>query len=157
MSLPRAIAVSAKADGAVDTVTLDETGRHRRRLRMTSDGGEDFMLDLEETRLLRDGEGLVLEDGRVIAVKAKPENLYAVFGRDARHLLSLAWQLGNRHLAAEIHHDHILIRRDPVIGEMLENLGAQVRPVEAAFNPEGGAYDGVGHGGHAHDHGHQHG
>jgi urease accessory protein len=25
-----------------------------------------------------------------------------VRGRDARHLLALAWQIGNRHLAAEI-------------------------------------------------------
>ena len=53
------------------------------------------------------------------------------------------------------------IRADHVIEEMVRKLGANVRSVERAFNPEGGAY---GHGavsghshGHGHDHGHSHG
>lgn len=134
------------------TITLDETARHRRRLAMTSDGGIAFLLDLPETRLLRDGDGLVLEDGRVILVRAAPEALYAVRGRDGRHLLALAWQLGNRHLAAAIHSDHLLIRADPVIKTMLEGLGASVTEVLAPFDPEGGAY--AHHGDHGHGHGH---
>jgi urease accessory protein len=45
----------------------------------------------------------------------------------------------------------LLIQRDPVIGHMLEHLGASVVPVREPFTPEGGAY---GHGRtHAHEHG----
>lgn len=128
-----------------DTITLDETARHRRRMAMVSDGGIAFLLDLPEATLLLDGDGILLDDGRVIGVKAKPEPLYAVRARDTVHLVTLAWQIGNRHLAAQIFADRLLIRRDPVIRTMLEGLGAAVEETEAAFDPEGGAY-------HAHHH-----
>lgn len=125
---------------AADTITLDETDRHRRRMQMVSDNGIAFLLDLAEATLLRHGDGLALEDGRVIEVLAATEDLYDVFAKDARHLATLAWQLGNRHLPSQILDDRIRIRRDHVIAEMLEALGAQVVEVEAHFDPEGGAY-----------------
>jgi len=132
----------------VDTITLDETARHRRRLKMVSDGGIEFLLDLPEARLLRHGEGIELSDGRIIKVVAKPEPLYEVRARDAHHLLALSWQLGNRHLAAQIEADHIRIRQDHVIKEMLEGLGASVKEITASFDPERGAYSQ----GHRHSH-----
>ena len=46
----------------------------------------------------------------------------------------------------------MLIRHDPVIADMLRGLDATVRDVEEPFDPEGGAYDGHGHGAHAHHH-----
>ncbi|GGE20621.1 urease accessory protein UreE [Aureimonas endophytica] len=133
---------------AADTITLDEQQRHRRRMAMVSDGGIAFLLDLAETRLLREGDGIRLDDGRIVKVVAKSEPLYAVRGQNAAHLLSLAWHLGNRHQAAQIFGDHILIRREPVLREMLLGLHAVVEDVDAPFDPEGGAY--------AHHH-HQHG
>jgi len=129
-----------------DTITLDETARHRRRFKMVSDGGIEFLLNLPEARLLRHGEGIELEDGRVIEVIAKPEPLYEIRGRDPHHLIALAWQLGNRHLAAQIEPTHILIRQDHVIKQMLEGLGASVVEVTASFNPQGGAYEKDHHG-----------
>lgn len=134
----------------VDAITLDKTARHRRRMKMRSDNGIEFLLDLPEARLLHHGSGLILDDGRIIEVQAEPEELYGVHGRDARHLLALAWQIGNRHLAAQIDEDRILIRRDHVIRQMLEGLGAQVTEIEAPFDPEGGAYGGAHHGHHHH-------
>lgn len=125
----------------VDTITLDETDRHRRRLAMVSDNGIQFLLELSAATLLRDNDILRLSDGRTIRVIAKPEPLYAVRGTDAVHLLNLTWHVGNRHLATQILQDHILIRRDPVIRTMLEELGASVEDVSAGFNPVGGAYD----------------
>jgi urease accessory protein len=77
-----------------------------------------------------------------------------VCGRDARHLTVLAWQIGNRHLPAQILEDRILIRRDHVIADMLKGLGATVTEITAPFDPEGGAYGDPQHG---HDHGHHHG
>ena len=138
------------------TITLDETARHRRRILLESDNGIRFMLDLAQARLLRHGDGLELSDGRVIVVQAEPEALYEVRATDGRHLLALAWQIGNRHLAAQIEADRILIRADHVIKAMLEGLGATVTEVSAAFDPEGGAYGGQ-HQSHHHDHDHSHG
>ena len=136
----------------VDTITLDETDRHRRRFAMVSDNGIHFLLELSAATLLRDNDILRLSDGRTIRVIAKPEPLYAVRGNDATHLLNLTWHVGNRHLATQILDDHILIRRDPVIRTMLEELGASVEDVSAGFNPVGGAYDHDQDAPHSHHH-----
>ena len=151
MSTPVCTAVTRDFRAPDGHITLDETARHRRRMLMVSDEGLRFMLDLPQARLLRHGDGLVLDDGRVIEVVAVPERLYEVRARDARHLLALAWQIGNRHLAAAIEAERILIRRDHVIGDMLVGLGATVTEIEAPFDPEGGAYGGA-HQGHHHHH-----
>jgi urease accessory protein len=160
-----ASAVTRQFAQADATITLDETARRRRRMMMTSDrmangAAISFLLDLPQARLLRHGDGLLLSDGRIVEVQAKPEPLLEVRGRDRRHLLALAWQIGNRHLAADIGEDRIRIRRDRVIAEMLAGLGATIAEVEAAFDPEGGAYGDAQaahhHHGHDHDHGHDH-
>ncbi|MEL6921188.1 MAG: urease accessory protein UreE [Pseudomonadota bacterium] len=151
MVLPICNTIVGHTHAPADTITLDETARHRRRIKLTSDNGIAFMLDLTDARLLRHGEGLVLDDGRVLEVRAEPEALMEVRGHDARHLLALGWQIGNRHLAAQIEADRILIRHDHVIGKMLVGLGAQVKDVEAPFDPEGGAYGDAHHSHHHHD------
>ncbi|WP_394690375.1 urease accessory protein UreE [Hoeflea sp.] len=165
MILPVAATITRQFDAPAATITLDETARHRRRMRLVSDRLDTgatitFLLDLPEARLLRHGDGLLLDDGRVIEVRAKPEALMEVRGRDAQHLLALAWQIGNRHLAAEITAETIRIRRDHVIRDMLIGLGANVQEIEAPFDPEGGAYGGAHHAhGHSHDkehHDHHH-
>jgi urease accessory protein len=140
---------------AADHVTLDADGRHRRRMAMTADHGLSFLLDLPEAVLLRHGQGLKLEDGRIVGVLASPEPLLEVRGRDGDHLLTLAWHIGNRHLSAQMLGDRILIRHDRVIARMLEGLGAAVTDLHAPFDPEGGAYGG--HEAHHHgDDGHHH-
>lgn len=154
--VPTVARITRDFTDAADTITLDETDRHRRRMKMASDQGLAFMLDLPRARLLRHGDGLVLDDGRIIKVRAAPEALIEVRGTDGRHLLALAWQIGNRHLAAQIETDRILIRRDHVIADMLTGLGATVTEIEAPFDPEGGAY-GDAHASHHHHHHHDHG
>lgn len=143
---------------ATDVVVLDFDHRHRRRLRMQGEGGLDFLLDLPEAAAIRDGDGLLLEDGRIVAVKASAEPVAEVRAKDTGHLVRLAWHLGNRHLPVQIEADRLFIREDHVIEAMLAALGAKVTRVEAPFDPEGGAY-GHGHqhdGDHGHEHGHAH-
>jgi urease accessory protein len=135
-----------------DTVVLDFHERHRRRVAMTGVGGLEFLLDLGEAAMLRGGDGLRIEDGRIVEVVAEPEPLAEIRAEGPAALARLAWHLGNRHLPAEIADDVILIRDDHVIVDMLKGLGAEVRKVRAAFDPEGGAY-----GQHNHDPGHRHG
>ena len=138
-----------------DTVTLLFDDRDRRRLRMLGDGGLDFLLDLTEPVVLRGGDGLKLEEGGYVEVKAAEEDLVEIRGRDPAAFARLAWHLGNRHLPAEIDDDRILIRDDHVIVDMLRGLGAVVRAVKAPFDPEGGAYGQQNHD-HSHPHGHVH-
>ena len=130
---------------AADMVVLDYDGRHRRRIVLTGVSGARYLLDLPEATHLKDGDGLVLSAGGVIQVGAKAEPLLEVTAHAPADLLRLAWHIGNRHLAAQVFADHILIRRDHVIAHMLEHQGATVLEVEAPFDPEGGAY---------HDHAH---
>lgn len=151
----RALDVIDHCHNPADTITLDETARHRRRVKMVSDNGIEFLLDLPEARLLRHGEGIALEDGRVIEVRAEPEELYEVRARDANHLLQLTWHVGNRHLPTQILENHIRIRRDHVIKAMLEGLGATVTEITAPFNPESGAYGTRHSHNNAHDHSHE--
>ena len=147
-----------------DHVTLDYEGRHRRRIVLTADHGMRFLLDFAHSRLLPGGAALELEDGRLIEVIAEREPLLEVRAESGAALLRLAWHIGNRHLAAQVFADRILIRRDHVIAAMLEGLGARVREITAPFDPEGGAYGGAhqahdhgsDHGHHHHDHGHSH-
>jgi urease accessory protein len=137
---------------AIDRVVLDYDGRHRRRIVLTAQSGAEYLLDLSGATHLRDGDGLVLEGGGILLVVAKPEPLIEVRAASPEALIRLAWHIGNRHLAAAIQADRILIRRDHVIAHMLEHQGAKVREVEEPFDPEGGAYHDHGPADHHHDH-----
>ncbi len=127
-------------DAPADHVRLAFDARWLRRGVIETEGGLRVLVDLPEPRVLADGDRLALDDGRLVEVRAEPEALAEIRGRDAHHLARLAWHLGNRHLPTRIEADRLLIRRDHVIEEMLALLGADVRPISAPFEPEGGAY-----------------
>jgi urease accessory protein len=150
-SLPRARAVLPAgtwlAARAADTITLDFDARHRRRMRMTSDGGVSFLLDLAETRLLQDGDGLTGDNGLTIAVRAAPELLLEAWCANPTELARVAYHLGNRHLSVQVMPNALRLRDDHVIADMLRQLGAQVTTVREPFTPESGAYA------HGHSHG----
>lgn len=155
---PRAVSVlSAGEAGAAtpfDKAVLPHDERHLRRRAIETAGGDKVLVDLPEPMALGNGDRLVLEDGRQLEIVAAPEEVYDIRARDAVHLTELAWHIGNRHLAAAIEADRILILRDHVIKAMLEGLGATVREVSQPFSPVRGAYSGHGH---DHDHyGHDH-
>ncbi len=123
-----------------DTVVLDFEERHRRRTTMTGIHGLEFLLDLPEAIVLRHGDALVLEDGRLVEVVAAPEPLAEIRIGEPRDLARMAWHLGNRHLPVQILANRIRIRRDPVIEEMARKLGGKIALIEGPFEPEGGAY-----------------
>ena len=147
---PQAAAISA----VIDQVVLDFDQRHRRRIAMVGSGGTRFLLDLEKAARLRGGDVLLLEDGRRIAVIAAKEPLAAITADDPSALVRIAWHIGNRHLPAMLQSGSIVIRRDHVIEEMVVGLGGVIEPIDAAFDPEAGAYaGGAGHHHHHHHHG----
>ena len=130
---------------AAGLLTLDFDARHRRRIRLTSDQGEDVLLDLPKAVAMADGDGLQLEDGRWLKVRAAAEVIIEVRHNDPNQLVRLAWHLGNRHLPTEIRDQVLRIRPDHVIEHMLLGFGADLVKVQVAFQPEGGAYGGHGH------------
>ena len=133
---------------AVDRVTLASDDRHRRRLVMTGEAGTRFLLDLPQAVMLRDGDGLVLDDGSIVRVIGKPEPLVEIAAADAAARLRIAWHIGNRHVEIQVVGDRLRIRRDHVLEAMLVGLGATLTPIDAPFDPEQGAYA------HGHDDGH---
>ena len=135
---------------AAGTLTLDFDARHRRRIVLTADQGEDVLLDLPKAVAMADGDALQLEDGRLLKVVAAAEAVVEVRHKEPNQLMRLAWHLGNRHLETEIRDQVLRIRPDHVIEDMLDGFGAELVKVQAAFQPEGGAYGGNGH---HHDHG----
>lgn len=146
--------VRAGATGAIDVVEIDFDRRHRRRILLTTVAGHELLLDLPHAVRLRDGDGLVLDDGRIVAVRARAEPLTEVHAHDAAALVRIAWHLGNRHLPVQLLGERLRIRRDHVIEAMVEGLGGHVEAIEAPFDPEAGAYAGghtQTHRGHAHD------
>ena len=144
-------------DKAIGILTLDFDARHRRRIRLTADHGEDVLLNLPKTVAMADGDGLQLDNGNWLKIRAAAEPLIEVRHADRHHLVRLAWQLGNRHLPTEIREDALLIRPDHVIEDMLIGFGADLRRVEAPFQPEGGAYGSSQHTHHDHgEDGHHH-
>ncbi|HEY4406333.1 MAG TPA: urease accessory protein UreE [Xanthobacteraceae bacterium] len=126
---------------AVDRVVLDASERHRRRVVLTAERGTTLLLDLPHATTLRDGDGLVLDDGAVVGVIGRPEPLHEIAAANAVELARLAWHLGNRHADVQVVGERLRIRRDHVLAAMLEGLGARVSKIEAPFDPESGAYD----------------
>jgi urease accessory protein len=133
------------ATHAVDCITLDAHDRHRRRFVLTAERGTEFLLDLPEPTLLHDGDGLLLDDGTMVRIVGRREPLVEIAAANASELARLAWHIGNRHVDVQIVGERLRIRRDPVIEDMLRRLGAELWPLEAAFEPEHGAYrhDGI--------------
>ena len=140
LKVERILASGEWRNVAADAITLDYEDRVRRRRVMTADGGTRFLLDLPRPVTLADGDGLALDDGLVVSVRAAPEPLVEIAAASAQELVKLAWHIGNRHVPAQVLEGCLRLRADHVIVDMLRRLGAEARPVTAAFNPEGGAY-----------------
>jgi len=119
--------------------------RMRSRLRTRLASGEEAVLKTERGAILRGGEYLSADDGRVVRVSAAPEKLMHISCANQFELTRAAYHLGNRHVPVEIGDGYLRIAADHVLGDMLLGLGAEVQELEAPFEPESGAYGGHGH------------
>ena len=116
--------------------------------------GRDLLLQLPRGAALRPGERLLSDDGAVqVQVQAAPEPVMQVRSADPLALLQAAYHLGNRHVAMELHADRLVVLQDPVLAELLRQRGLTVDLLQLPFQPEAGAYEGLGHH-HAHSHHH---
>ncbi|MFJ9452968.1 MULTISPECIES: urease accessory protein UreE [unclassified Herbaspirillum] len=150
LTLNTKIEHAEKIDGEL---LLPYDQREKSRLRATLLSGEDVAVFTVRGTVLRNGDLLRGDDGRVVRINAAKEATYRVQASSPHQLLRCAFHLGNRHTQAQVGDGFLRIRKDPVLKEMLEGLGALVVEEEAAFEPESGAYGG-GHHHHGDDHHH---
>jgi urease accessory protein len=127
---------SFAAGDAIDRVVLDADDRQRRRIVLSGERGTRLLLDFEKPITLRDGDGLVLEDGSVVLVAGQAEPLVEISAHVPADFVRLAWHIGNRHTDAQFTAKAFRIRRDHVLEEMVKGLGASTVFVEAPFEPE---------------------
>ncbi|HEY8607611.1 MAG TPA: urease accessory protein UreE [Noviherbaspirillum sp.] len=127
--------------------------REKSRLRAALASGEEVAVFTVRGTILRDGDLLKGDDGRIVRIVAAQEATYRVSCAGERGLLRCAFHLGNRHTQAQVGEGFLRIRKDTVLKEMLEGLGASVTEELASFEPESGAYGG-GHHHHGDDHHH---
>ncbi|HEY8382706.1 MAG TPA: urease accessory protein UreE [Microvirga sp.] len=153
---------AVKADKVADTVSLDHEGRSRGQGVLRGEAGLDFLLDLDNTSGLNDGDAVKLEDGRLVQVKAAPQRLLEIRAENPVRLVKAAYRLGGRHAPVELTADALYVEEDAALAEMARGQGCTVTPVMRPFQPERGAdahdcgHDHHHHG-HSHSHGHSHG
>ncbi|EGK70099.1 Urease accessory protein UreE [Methyloversatilis universalis FAM5] len=134
-----------------DTLTLTFELRAKCRLRTRLDSGEEVGLFLPRGTILRGGDRLAGNDGRVVAVQAAPETVIEARSADPLLIARAAYHLGNRHVAVEVQPGLLRLAADHVLAQMLAGLGLDVCETQAPFEPEAGAY-----GGHPAHHTHAH-
>jgi urease accessory protein len=134
------------AGQATEELRLSYEQRVRSRLVVRLASGCEATIVKPRGSIMRGGDRLVGTDGRIVQIMAAEEPLLEACSGDATLLARAAYHLGNRHVAVEVRAGGLRIARDAVLGALLERLGLEPRTIEAAFEPEGGAY------GHTHAH-----
>ena len=125
-----------RADQISGDLILPYELREKSRLRATLSTGEEVAVLTVRGTVLRDGELLKGDDGRVVRIRAAAEATYRVSCAAPHALLRCAFHLGNRHTQAQVGDGWLRIRKDPVLREMLVGLGATVEEEYAPFEPE---------------------
>ncbi len=140
-----------------ERIVLPYELRCKSRLRTRLESGEEAGIFLERGTILRGGNRLQANDGRIVEVVAAPEEVMEIRSGDPLLLARAAYHLGNRHVAVEIGEGLLRFSRDHVLAEMVRGLGFSVDEASSPFEPEGGAYghghspDGEGRGPRIHD------
>jgi urease accessory protein len=143
------------------TVSLDWDVRQKSRFQVEDSSGRVLSVFLQRGHVVRGGDVLVADDGSLVRIEAAPQALLLITTCPQHgtpfDLIRAAYHLGNRHVPIELKPDHLQIEPDAVLADMLRSMHLIVNKVDAAFEPEGGAY-GAHHGGsgHSHDDGHDH-
>lgn len=143
-----------QADSIAAQLILPYELREKSRLRATMSNGEEVAVFTLRGSVMRDGDLMQGNDGRVVQIVAAQEPTYKVECSTAFGLLRCAFHLGNRHTQAQLGDGFLRIRKDSVLKEMLQGLGAIVTEEFASFEPEAGAYGGGHH--HGGDETHPH-
>ncbi len=121
----------------IDSISLSYEERFIRRKKLKTDKGTEFLVNLKETVSVNENYCFELDNGKLIKIILKEENLIEITGNNLKQII---WHIGNRHLPCQIEDNRILIQNDPVIFEMISKLNGHTKKVFEKFKPEGGAY-----------------
>ena len=121
----------------LDEISLSYEERFIRRKKLIANNGTEFLVNLEETVSVDENHFFELDNGKLIKVISKEENLIEITGDNLKQII---WHIGNRHLPCQIEENRILIQDDAVILDMILKLHGKVKKVFEKFKPEGGAY-----------------
>lgn len=142
------------------TLLLTAEERVRSRHYFESLEGVPCSLQLPRGTVLRDGDVLLAASGERVRVVARPEPVVTVTAHTPLALLRAAYHLGNRHVPLEVAETYLRFSPDSVLQDMVEKMGLHLQLEERPFQPETGAYEGLGFGGqepgHSHHHSHRH-
>lgn len=122
------------------TLALTAEERMRSRHKFQTLEGQTVFLQLPRGTVLQDGDLLQSESHTSLRIVAKPESVLTVQAAMPLDLLRGAYHLGNRHVPLEITSTYLRLLPDPVLYQMLEQLGLTVVEETRPFQPEAGAY-----------------
>lgn len=128
-----------------DTLCLPFEKRQKSRQRVRLVSGLEAGLLLPRGTILRGGDCLLSENGRVIQVEAEAEQVSTVTSQEPLLLLRAAYHLGNRHVPLQVTKDSLRYLHDHVLDEMIMQLGLEFAHERLPFEPEPGAYQGHNH------------
>ncbi len=129
-----------------DYLVLPFDLRKKSRLRVTLKSGIEAALMLDRGTILRGGDLLKAEDGKVVQIVAAEQPVTDVKAETQQALMCAAYHLGNRHVPLQVGDGWLRLEQDHVLKEMLIGLGMTTIDQLAPFEPEAGAYGG----GHKH-------
>lgn len=150
--------IQAQSDGQpqaadVSSVALAFELRQRSRLRVTIEfgpmAGLSVGIELPRGTVMRAGLLLGCATGEHLRIDAAAEQLAQVEADTPLALTAIAYHLGNRHVPVQLGEQWLRLQQDHVLEQMVVGLGGRTARIDAAFEPESGAYHG---GGHGHDH-----
>ena len=153
LTLIHRIGPTAAAD---ESVTLTYDARTRSRQRVTLDSGREAALQLERGLVLKHGDCIATECGKVVEIRAALERVSTGHTDDRVLLARASYHLGNRHVPLQVTAAWVRYQHDHVLDAMLDQLGLVVIQEMAPFHPESGAYSGTASQGHDHSHAHGH-
>ncbi|WOB43576.1 urease accessory protein UreE [Thermoleptolyngbya oregonensis NK1-22] len=138
------------------TLLLTAEERVRSRHYFESLEGVPCSLQLPRGTVLRDGDVLLAASGERVRVVARPEPVVTVTAHTPLALLRAAYHLGNRHVPLEVAETYLRFSPDSVLQDMVAKMGLHLQLEERPFQPETGAYEGLGFGGQEPGHSHHH-
>lgn len=141
--MPRAIArvPAGETGGPIrDTLLLTHEERKNPCGVISALRGTAIEFALPRGMALRHDDLLLLDDGGLVEIVARPEMLIEIRADNVTMLARAAWLLGDHHIPAELAERRLRVRRSEAVAALLTPLGLKLANIEAPFEPEGGAY-----------------
>jgi urease accessory protein len=112
----------------VERLPVASTAMTRRILRLPSSIG-DLGLMLDGDLRIRDGDVLVADEARVIAVEVVPDDVLIAYPDSIAQAVEIAHALGNRHIPVIREGDAIVVGYASPLQELLERTGVRYERV----------------------------